>query len=504
MRRLLLILVLAVTILGSGGAGDGQSRELRIGLPRLPVVLDPATAQDASDRFLYPQIFETLVRFRDGGTDVEPGLATSWQVSRDGLTWSFRLRPNVRFHDGTLLTADHVVLALQRQMAREHPLHPNPPALWPVALGGLPGLVRAVGRTDAATVRIELAQPFAPLLAVLAHPALAIVLPTSDVVAGATRPFLGTGPFRLAGEGSGVLTLEAHPAYWGGAPRLGQVTLREITDEAVALGDFLGGRLDVLFPSRPPAEAPSGSVPARLVSAPTGSLRALSLNVKREPLKRKKVRQALALALDPALVGPALGPSEEFARAFLPAGFWGAVAGSFYSALNLSRARALLAEERLGEGAPLTLIAERAPGGPDLAPVAEALRIAWAAAGIQLRVQIESPEIFRAALRAGEYEVALTEMKVPVLDPHFLFAPLVTQNGSHDPRVADLVLRAGQVSFRPERLRLYQRLQALLAEELLWLPLSHQLQWVLVRPEVRDFRLRPSGTAPLHAVGVQP
>src|SRR3972149_3484584 len=128
MRRLLLILVLAVTILGSGGAGDGQSRELRIGLPRLPVVLDPATAQDASDRFLYPQIFETLVRFRDGGTDVEPGLATSWQVSRDGLTWSFRLRPHVRFHDGTLLTADHVGLALQRQMARRPPLHPNPPA----------------------------------------------------------------------------------------------------------------------------------------------------------------------------------------------------------------------------------------------------------------------------------------------------------------------------------------------------------------------------------------
>src|SRR3972149_4834673 len=112
MRRLLLILVLAVTILGSGGAGDGQSRELRIGLPRLPVVLDPATAQDASDRVLYPQIFETLVR------------------------------------------------------------------------------VGAVGRTAAATVRTELAQPFAPLLAVLAHPALAIVLPTSDVVAGATRPFL--------------------------------------------------------------------------------------------------------------------------------------------------------------------------------------------------------------------------------------------------------------------------------------------------------------------------
>ena len=67
----------------------------------VPAILDPATTQDDADRFLYPQIFETLVRFRDGGTEIEPGLATSWQPSRDGLTWSFRLRTNVRFHDGT-------------------------------------------------------------------------------------------------------------------------------------------------------------------------------------------------------------------------------------------------------------------------------------------------------------------------------------------------------------------------------------------------------------------
>src|SRR3972149_55519 len=100
MRRLLLILVLAVTILGSGGAGDGQSRELRIGLPRLPVVLDPATAQDGSDRFLYPPIFETLVRGPRGVGGGRAALGPGHGRGAGGRGWGggrFPGGPRLRF-----------------------------------------------------------------------------------------------------------------------------------------------------------------------------------------------------------------------------------------------------------------------------------------------------------------------------------------------------------------------------------------------------------------------
>ena len=224
------------------------------------------------------------------------------------------------------------------------------------------------------------------------------------------------------------------------------------------------------------------------------------MNTNREPLKRKKVRQALALALDPALITPALRRAADFARNFLPVGFWGATDGSFYPPVNPMRARTLLAEERIKEGTILTLLVERSAGDPDLTPVAQALGNAWAAIGLKLTVQVESAEGFKRALRAGEYEVALTEQKVPVLDPDSLFVPLTSLTGVQNQRLVDFLLRAGQVSFRPERLRLYQRAQALLAEELVWFPLFHTLQWVLVRPEVREVRLHPSGTVRLHAV----
>ncbi|MBI1893201.1 MAG: ABC transporter substrate-binding protein, partial [Candidatus Rokubacteria bacterium] len=151
MRRFLSLLLFLFAFL-LAGVRDAEPGELRIGLPRVPAILDPATTQDDADRFLYPQIFETLVRFRDGGTEIEPGLATSWQPSRDGLTWSFRLRTNVRFHDGTVLIADHVVLALERHIVPDHPLRPNPPAPWTKALSGGLGIIRGVRRMDPATV----------------------------------------------------------------------------------------------------------------------------------------------------------------------------------------------------------------------------------------------------------------------------------------------------------------------------------------------------------------
>ena len=501
MRRFFVVLFAIVTFWALGSR-LAECIELRIGVPKLPVVLDPATAEGEVDRFFYPQIFETLVRFRDGGTEIEPGLASNWQVSRDGLSWVFRLRPNIRFHDGTTLSADHVVLALERQMVVDHPLRPNPPALWTRALSGSPGIVRGVRGTDPLTVVIELTQPFGPLPAVLAHPALAVVLPAAGAPS-ATTPFIGTGPFRLAQADPGAIVLEAHPGYWGGTPRVDRALFKVTPDEAVALGDLLSGALDLLLPSTLPAGGPGGSVPVRLLSTPTGSVGVLILNINREPLKRKRVRQALALGLDPDAITPSLRRTAEFARHFLPPGFWGASEGSFSPPANLPRARALLAEERIREGTGLTLLVERTSGDTDLGAVAQALRNAWAAIGLQLRIQVEPPDGFRAAVRAGEYDLALTVERVPVLDPDSLFSPLAALTGAPNPILGNLLFRAGQVSFRPERLRLYQRAQTLLADEVLWFPLFHPLQWVLARAEVREARLQPSGTVRLHVLRVE-
>ena len=88
--------------------------------------LDPATALEGPVSVIARQMFDTLVQYREVTSDIEPGLAAQWSVSRDGLVWTFRLRDGVRFHDGTVLTAQHVVESLDRRAPAERSPRAHP------------------------------------------------------------------------------------------------------------------------------------------------------------------------------------------------------------------------------------------------------------------------------------------------------------------------------------------------------------------------------------------
>src|SRR5205085_8014023 len=89
-------------------------RELRVGVSGVPGTLDPVAALEGTVPLIARQVFDTLVVYRVGSTDVEPALATRWAVSRDGLTWSFTLRNGVTFHDGTPVTAAEIAASFTR------------------------------------------------------------------------------------------------------------------------------------------------------------------------------------------------------------------------------------------------------------------------------------------------------------------------------------------------------------------------------------------------------
>jgi len=93
-------LACALALLLEPGLARAQGGTLRVALPALPASLDPALAAETSSGLLARQLFDSLLQYREGSSDVEPALAAQWRVSRDGLTWSFRLREGVRFHDG--------------------------------------------------------------------------------------------------------------------------------------------------------------------------------------------------------------------------------------------------------------------------------------------------------------------------------------------------------------------------------------------------------------------
>src|SRR5262249_47782179 len=162
-----------------------------------------------------------------------------------GLTWTFRLRDGVRFHDGTPLSAVHVVASLERQLFAGHPLAPLSGAVAPRLLRGAPGVVKEIKATDPRTVRIQLTLPYAPLLTALCHPGLSIVLNAP----GDDGPrWLGTGPFAVAEIAPGRITLDTQRGHWAGEPRIARVVFVAEPDDSRALADLDARSLDVWIP----------------------------------------------------------------------------------------------------------------------------------------------------------------------------------------------------------------------------------------------------------------
>ncbi|MGH7265947.1 MAG: ABC transporter substrate-binding protein, partial [Candidatus Rokuibacteriota bacterium] len=296
--------------------------ELRIGIPRLPATLDPAAVTEepgptSPTLLVHRQLFEGLVEVGERG-DIAPGLAAHWSVSRDGLTWTFRLRPDVQFHNGVPLTADVVVAALLRHMGPQAPHSADDPP-WARALRGPGAMVRDVRRGEGGTVQILLGQPFSPLLAVLAHPALAVGVTQHDGQA----PFAGTGPYRVAARGPDRLVLEAVPGRPSGSPaRTPRLVFIEVGDDAGGLAELgPGGGLDLHFPQRPPT---SDGLGLQTLVAPTWQTGLLALKADEGPFALKGLRQAVSASLDPGLVGPALGRVARPLAGYLPPGAWAA------------------------------------------------------------------------------------------------------------------------------------------------------------------------------------
>jgi peptide/nickel transport system substrate-binding protein len=499
-----LVLVLAATLVGAPfGLGivtvsDGQPRrEVRIGIGGVPATLDPAAALEGATPLIARQVFDTLVSYRELSTDIEPALATRWGVSRDGLVWTFVLRENVKFHDGTVLTASDVVASFDRH------LHPDETAatasaVWGPLLRGVPGVVKEVRAVDARTVAIVLRQPYAPLLSVLAHPGFGVV----RRVTGDPLPTLaGTGPYRVAELGSGRVALEAVGGHWSGPPRSERLVFVNVASDGEGEAELEARALDVWFCAAAPRRAEGAlSVPGLRVGY-------LAFQTEREPFARAAVRHAVAAAIEPGTIARTVEGWAVPLQSFLPLGVWGRREGSPITGAGREAAKRLLATGGWPKGGKPTLLAVTSAESPETLKVAEALQQMLAAADVPLNLRVEPPATARALLQSGEYGIALLEATATSGEPHLFLYPLsaseVTRKGART-RLDDMLIRASQLAFRPERARLYQRAQGILATDLPWIPLYTRMIWAAVRPEVHGLRLHPTGFHRLTSLTLDP
>jgi peptide/nickel transport system substrate-binding protein len=479
-------------------------REVRIGAPGVPAVIDPATALEGTIPLIARQVFDTLVAYREGTTDVDPGLATRWSVSRDGLTWSFTLRDGVKFHDGTPLTSAEVVASFERQL---RPDAAGTAGVWSALFRGTPGVVREVRAPDPRTVQIVLVQPYAPLVAVLAHPGLGIV---RSVTGGdGTARLIGTGAYRVVDASSGRLALEAAPGYWAVPPKSERLVFLEVGGDDQAEAELDSRTLDVWFPPGPPRRTEGA------LSLPGLRVGYLAFQTEKEPFSRKKVRQAVAAALDPVAIGVALDRAGVPLQSFLPPGVWARREGSPILGGSRRTVRTLLVEGGWSAALKPTLLVPSEESPVNLPKVAEAIQVALGAQNIRLALRTEPLDVAHAILQKGEHDVALLEAPVTAGDPHLFLFPLSTSEAAskgpralnfsfyRSPALDGALIRASQLTFRAERQRLYQRAQALLAQELPWLPIYVRLNWALARGDIRGLRLHPTGFHRLDTVTLE-
>ena len=216
-----------------------------IGLLAEPVTMDPPQITDLNSTRVIKRMFEGLTAQELGTYKIIPGLAQSWDISKDGLTYTFHLRPNVTFHDGTPLTAEAVKFCFDRQMNEQGPFYAT--GTYPYVKGFL-GNVAGVEVVNPTTVQIRLKAPLTPFLQYLAHHSLYVYSPEAlkkwgkDVV----KHPVGTGPFKLETWEPGVrVVLSRNDQYWGGAPKVRQAIYVPIIEAQARLSAIKTGEIDL-------------------------------------------------------------------------------------------------------------------------------------------------------------------------------------------------------------------------------------------------------------------
>ncbi len=256
-----------------------------------PDSLDPQNTQSNPGEQVNRMMHENLVRF-SAKMQLEPALAESWLASKDGLTWTFKLRKGVKFHDGTPFDAKAVKYFFDRVLGDEKPFKAS--LYTPV--------VQGAEVIDDSTVRVILKQPFGAFLFIMAHSAGAIVSPAAHQKWGkdlALHP-VGTGPFKFVEWMKGDhVTMERNDGYWGGAPNLDRVVVKTVREDQARVLMLESGDADLIV-NIPTEEIPRLRKDARFTieSSPTARALFIAINVKKKPFDDVRVRQALNYAVN--------------------------------------------------------------------------------------------------------------------------------------------------------------------------------------------------------------
>jgi peptide/nickel transport system substrate-binding protein len=465
------------------------------------VDLDPAVATDGLSLNVSTLIMRGLVGFKPGTFAVVPVLAQSWTTSRDGKRWTFTLRAGQRFSDGTPVDAAAVKFNFDRWRLTSNPYRGNYQfSYYETMFGGFPGLIEDVRADAPLKVTFVLTRPFGPFLRNLAMPSFAIGSPAAiraGIVAFDRHP-VGSGPYELAEwVKDDHITLRSNPSYRP-QPIYSTVIIRDIPDPATSVLELERGDIDGLSDLRPDDAARlAKNHSVTIYRQPSNNVSYLAMNMDRTPFGDRRVRQAIAYALDvPAIVRAFYPTGGSVANEWLPPGMLGDNPSVRAYPHDVAKAKALLAAAGLPNGFSTRLYYGTAPRPymPEPQRVAEAIQADLRAVGIKVTLEPFEWAVFLSKIKNGEHPMCLIGWTGDNGDPDDFLYPLLDKDSAvkggqnysfwRDERFHRLMIAGQSANSEARRAAIYAEAVELVHDEVPAIPLVHTTVPFAMKSEV--------------------
>ncbi|MHC2070702.1 ABC transporter substrate-binding protein [Bremerella sp. T1] len=519
--RISLSLGFLIFLIGCGsGGGPAVTDTLIYGRGGDANALDPIHTDIGESVKVIVNVFEPLVAYDDETLELVPGVAESWETSDDGKEWTFKLRPNVKFHDGTPLNADAVVFTFERILDPDHPhVHSN---IIPYYSSYTQ--IEKIEAIDDLTVKFTLKQPQATFLANIAMYPSGIVSPTAVKKYGAdfTRNPVGSGPFQFVHwKPKQEIVLSRFEDYWGEPAGVSRVVFLPSEESSIRVTQLKRSEIH-MADNLPPSEVDGlEKAPGVIVQSTPGiNIGYLTIQTQKPPLDKAKVRQAICYAIDgERLIEVAYSGHAQNAKSMVPPTLWGHNTELPERKHDVEKAKQLLQEasEEYGFNLPLKLelFVMDQPRPYMQQPRQTAIFIKDELEKVGFQIEIITNDIgqhFQRMTR-GEHQLGLSGWSADIADPHnFLHTLLHSDNineiggnnlSQYKNAEVDKLLDEAQFELDTDkRAKLYEQAQQLIFEDAPVLPLVHVPVRIAQRDFVKGYHLHPSSQVRLKSARI--
>lgn len=476
-------------------AQDGTPKPggiLKVGLQADPTGLDPHAQSLTAIWHIVEQVYNRLTVINKPDLSIEPDLAESWDISEDGLTYTFHLRSGVTFHDGTPLKASDVKFSFERLVSEEM-ASPSAASLTSMA---------SVEAPDDLTVVMTLKAPDASILASLAGSST-IIMSEAFVTANnndVTQTAMGTGPFVFKEYVPNTrVVLEKNPNYWEeGLPYVDGIEMIVAPEDTARTGAVVTGTVDLIeYAPLRDVDTLKQDPTLTLAGNTNTNIRMIGCNLQKEPFNNPLVRQAIDAVIDRnEILGPAVFGHGLATETIFPPDFWAALEQEVRPP-DVEKAKALMAEAGLADGFETTITSWSQYSFLSAAAVVVQEQLKQIGIEGELNL-VENATMIDQVYVQKTYDIAVTGTSAYV-DPNDVFLDFKTGESGNwvsysNARADELMAQGIAVTDQAQRTEIYQELQQILLDELPWINLFIANQYEAMKSYVKGYVHIPTGS----------